>query len=99
MGVQWDSRSIEFQLLFLRYNKNMHYQVSSNYVTGGYFSTLISILGSKNIGDVVKEHHAKLSKAADSMLYGYTKKKTDDKMLARKIEFLKQMHINKIKGA
>lgn len=81
----------------------MHYQVNSNYVTSGYFNTLISILGAKNpkIADVVKDHDKHLSSITDNMLYGSVRKdkqKTDAEMLAKKIEFLKQVHINKIKG-
>lgn len=93
MGVNWDSRSLEFRLLFIRYNKQLHYQINNNYMVNRYVNTLAMALNNKAI-DQLKDHQSQLTKMVDDMMYGVPKKKNVIDNMAAKVDFLKSM-VNK----
>lgn len=105
MGVNWDRRSIEFRLLFFKYNKNLYYVANTQQLQTSYLSTLASASADASIADKVSERLRKLqdyqTNIIDGIMYGMVKKqqqKVEADRQAIKIDFLKTIGKLQFKG-
>lgn len=98
MGVHWDSRSVEFRLLFAKYNKTLNYTVTSGTIFNAFLATIASVSATAGIADKVIERINSLNNYQDKLLdilwYGYNKKaaeKVEQDRTAAKLAFLQAM--------